>query len=184
MGRSQSKILWLQVWGLAAVQGAIALAWVIYALYIQKLLTQVGLPATLAAGLLLLENCLAAIMEPLMGSFSDQTQRWMGNRFPFIAVGMISASALFIAIPLVAIWGNAAGPMIQGMLTATLVAWAIAMAMFRSPALSLLGQYALASQLPQATSILTLVGAVAGAMAPLASGWILGVGKLTDEFPI
>ncbi len=50
------------------------------------------------------------------------------------------------------------------------------MTIFRSPALSLLGRYAFASGLPQAASILTLVGGVAGAMGPLASGFILGLG--------
>lgn len=42
--------------------------------------------------------------------------------------------------------------------------------------MSLLGRYAFNTQLPQAASILTLVGGVAGAMGPLASDVILGWG--------
>jgi hypothetical protein len=50
------------------------------------------------------------------------------------------------------------------------------MTLFRSPALSLLGRYAFGSGLPRAASILTLVGALAGALAPFASEWIVLLG--------
>ncbi|MEM1281778.1 MAG: MFS transporter, partial [Cyanobacteria bacterium P01_H01_bin.152] len=58
------------------------------------------------------------------------------------------------------------------------IAWALAMTIFRSPAMSLLGRYAFNTQLPQAASILTLVGGVAGAMGPLAGNVILSWGPL------
>ncbi|HIK46339.1 MAG TPA: MFS transporter, partial [Leptolyngbyaceae cyanobacterium M65_K2018_010] len=51
-----------------------------------------------------------------------------------------------------------------------------AMTVFRSPALSLLGRYAFRTRLPQAASILTLVGGLAGAMGPLANSLILSLG--------
>ncbi|NEQ29488.1 MAG: SLC45 family MFS transporter [Leptolyngbya sp. SIO4C5] len=167
------SVLWRQVWGLAAVQGAIALTWVIYNLYLLDLLTGLGFPRGLAAGLLILENLLAAVMEPLMGSLSDRTQHWVGSRFPLIALGLILAAVCFLAIPAVFVWGGAG---LRGLLPITLVAWALAMTVFRSPALSLLGRYAFATQLPQAASILTLVGGVAGAMGPLAGNFILSLG--------
>ena len=118
------RVLWLQVWGLAAVQGAIALTWVIYNLYLLKLLTQFGFPKELATGLLILENLLAAIMEPLMGGLSDQSQRWVGTRFPFISFGIVLASAFFIAIPLFVAFGS---PASTWLLPVLMVAWALAM---------------------------------------------------------
>jgi Na+/melibiose symporter-like transporter len=169
------RVLWLQVWGLAAVQGAIALTWVIYNLYLLKLLTQFGFPKELATGLLILENLLAAIMEPLMGGLSDQSQRWVGTRFPFISFGIVLASAFFIAIPLFVAFGS---PASTWLLPVLMVAWALAMTVFRSPALSLLGRYAFSTNLPQAASILTLVGGVAGAMGPLANQFILSLGPI------
>jgi len=81
MNVSKSHILWVQVWVLAALQGAITLAWIIYNAYVPQLLVQFGFPASLAVGLLVLENALAVIMEPLMGGLSDQAQRWVGSRF-------------------------------------------------------------------------------------------------------
>ncbi|HEY9673124.1 MAG TPA: MFS transporter [Waterburya sp.] len=172
------KILWLQVWGLAAVQGAIALTWVIYNLYLLKLLTQFGFSKELGTIVLILENILAAVMEPLMGGFSDQAQRWVGTRFPFIAFGVVLASALFIAIPAFVVFGSSTAA-IRWVLPVLMVAWALAMTVFRSPALSLLGRYAFGTNLPQAASILTLVGGLAGAMSPLASQYLLSLGPIT-----
>lgn len=174
---SSRRVLWLQVWGLATVQGAIALMWVIYNLYLADLLIQVGFPRGLAVGLLVLENLLAMVMEPLMGSFSDRAQQWVGSRFPVIAVGVVLAAVCFILIPFAVVFGWDSGAA-RWLLPIILVAWALAMTVFRSPALSLLGRYAFATHLPQAASILTLVGGVAGAMGPLASEFILGLGPV------
>ncbi len=179
------KVLWPQVWGLAAVQGSIALTWVIYNLYLPGLLTNLGLAASLATGLLILENGIGIVMEPLMGSFSDRTQQWVGSRFPFIALGIILASVLFLLIPIVSalVLALPQDQIQSGLLQSlkwlfvlVLVAWALAMTVFRSPALSLLGRYAFATQMPQAASILTLVGGLAGALGPMASQVILGMG--------
>lgn len=172
------KVLWLQVWGLAAVQGAIALTWVIYNLYLLKLLTQLGLAKELGTIILILENILAAVMEPLMGGLSDRTQRWVGTRFPLISFGVVLASALFIAIPAFVVFGSSTDS-IRWVLPVLMVTWALAMTVFRSPALSLLGRYAFGTNLPQAASILTLVGGLAGAMSPLANQYILSLGPIT-----
>lgn len=169
------RILWLQVLGLAAVQGAISLTWVIYNLYLKDLLVTFGFAASLATLLLVVENAMGAVMEPLMGSFSDQRQHWVGSRFPQIALGMILSAVCFLGIPLVVIVG---GISLKALLPFALVAWALAMTVFRSPALSLLGRYAFEADLPQAASVLTMVGGVTGAMAPLASDFILGLGPL------
>ena len=172
---SRRRTLWLQVVALATVQGAIALVWVIYNLYLGKLLSQFGFPVQFVLTIVIIENILAMIMEPLMGSLSDQAQRWVGSRFPLIALGVILASALLIATPAVVVWGQPEG-LYRWLLPVVLIAWAIAMTIFRSPALSLLGRYAFGSGLPQAAGVLTLMGALAGAAGPLANEFILSLG--------
>ncbi|NEQ47354.1 MAG: SLC45 family MFS transporter [Leptolyngbya sp. SIOISBB] len=174
--QNKSQVLWAKVSGLALVQGAIALMWVIYNLYLVDLLTQVGLARSLATGLLVLENLLAMVMEPLMGSLSDRLQQQLGTRFPLISLGVILAAGTFIAIPVMVVGGIAAAG--RWVLPLMLVLWALAMTVFRSPAMSLLGRYAFGTRLPQAASILTLVGGVAGAMGPLASEQILSRGPV------
>ncbi|MGG6294642.1 MFS transporter [Leptolyngbya sp. AN02str] len=173
--KPQARVLWLQVWALAAVQGAIALMWVIYNLYIPQLLTAVGVSAVLAGVLILIENGLSALMEPLMGNFSDRAQRWVGSRFPFISAGVALTSVLFLGLPAIAIFG-ANSPIARWVLIFIAIAWALAMTVFRSPALSLLGRYAIGTNLSQAASILTLVGAVVGAVAPFASERLVQLG--------
>lgn len=172
ISKSQHGVLWQQVWGLAAVQGSITLAWLIYGLYLPQLLSQFGFPQTLAAGLLIVESLLAVVMEPLMGGLSDRSYRWVGSRFPFISVGVILSSALFITLPAIAIFGNPSG-VIRWVFIAALIAWALAMTVFRSPAFALLGRYAAPAELPSAASLLILVGGLISAFRPVVSQFLL-----------
>jgi Na+/melibiose symporter-like transporter len=114
-------------------------------------------------------------MEPLMGGMSDQAKRWVGTRFPFISVGVILSSVLFIAIPTVVIFGNPTDAL-RWVLPIVLIAWALAMTVFRSPAVSLLNQYAAPEALPLAASLLTLSGGLIGAFASFSHQLVLGWG--------
>lgn len=176
LAKRQHTVSWLQVWGLAAVQAAIALMWVIYNVYLPALLAQFGFPLTVATAILIGENLLSSLIEPVMGSVSDRMQQSIGTRLPLISLGVIVASACFIAIPTVAVLGGSLTGVFRWVLPVMLVAWALTMSLFRSPVLSLLGQYAFATQLPQAASLLTLVGAMVGAMDPFSSRLILQLG--------
>ncbi|HAX87887.1 MAG TPA: MFS transporter [Cyanobacteria bacterium UBA11370] len=171
--QSQPRVLWLQVGGLTAMQAAITLCWVIYKLYLPKLLMEFGFAEALATTLLIIENFLTAIIEPTIGGLSDKMKRWIGTRFPFIIGGVILASALFISIPVVVIFGSVAW---RWSLPVVLIAWALAMNVFRSPTICLLGQYATPSALPLAASLLTLIGGLIGAFSAFTSQIILGWG--------
>jgi hypothetical protein len=177
ISKSPPNILWVQVWVLAGVQGAISLTWLIYNLYLPQLLTQFGFPASLAAGLLVVENAFGVVLEPLMGGLSDQTKRWLGTSFPFISAGVILASALFIAIPCIVTFIPPT-EVIRGILPVTLVAWALAMTIFRSPAIALLGRYATPKELPLAASLVTLAAGMIGAVKPIADKFVLGLGPI------
>ncbi|MFM7405915.1 MAG: MFS transporter [Cuspidothrix sp.] len=177
ISKSQPSILWVQVWVLAGVQGAITLSWLVYNVYLTQLLTQFGFPASLAVGLLVLENALGAVLEPLMGGLSDQAIRWVGSRFPFISLGVILASSLFIAIPCIVTFIPPI-EVIKGILPLVLVAWALAMTIFRSPAISLLARYSMPQELPLAVSFVTLAGGIVGAFRGIANTFILSLGSI------
>jgi Na+/melibiose symporter-like transporter len=168
-------VLWRPVLGLAAVQGSIILSWVIYRTYLPKLLTQVGFPEALAARLLLIEAVLAIALEPLMGGLSDRVKYWVGTRFPFISLGVILSSALFITIPASVAFGSLTGGM-RWILPSLAVAWALAMTVFRSPVMALLIHYAVVPELPRAISVLVLVAGIMGAIAPFSSQFLLSLG--------
>lgn len=175
--KNSINILWLQVCSLGIVQGAISISWVIYNLYLPKLLVQFGFPQSLAISLLILENALAVVMEPLMGSLSDRAQRWFGSKFPFITVGILLSSALMIAIPSIVTFVPPT-TVIRYILPVMMVAWALAMTVFRSPVLSLMGRYAMPKSLPMAASVLTLIVGVIGAFRLTAYDFILGLGPI------
>ena len=171
------QVLWLQVCGLGMVQGAIALSWVIYNFYLPKLLVQFGFSKSLAISLLVLENALAVFMEPLMGSLSDNKQRWVASRFPFIMLGVLLSSGLFIAIPCVVTFVPPT-TVLKFILPPLVVAWALAMTVFRSPVLSLLGRYAMPKSLPMAASVLTLIGGIIGSFRIAANDLLLSFGPV------
>lgn len=173
--KSRSKVLWAKVFGLAALQGAISLAWLIYRLYIPKLLGQFGFEESFANGLLVAESILAIALEPLMGGLSDRSRLWATNRFPFITLGVLLSSGLFIAIPTIVIFGDPSVGL-RWILPGVMVLWALAMTVFRSPALALLGGYAFETKLPHAASVLMLMGALAGATGTFARDFILKLG--------
>lgn len=175
---SQNKnILWRRVWALSALQGTITLSWVLYKLYLGSLLVDFGLPKSMAAGVLLVEDALAIAIEPLMGGLSDGGMRWMGTRFPFISAGVILSSALFVSIPTLTTFVEP-GPdsWLRWLLPGLLVMWALAMMVFRSPALTLLGKYAKPRDLPKASSLVIFVSSITRAFASISSPFILSLG--------
>ena len=172
--QSHSLILWRQVGGVAALQGAITLTWMLYRLYLPQLLAGFGF-AGFDRGIGILEDTLAIAIEPFAGWLSDKQRHWMGTRFPLIVVATIVSSLLFITIPAIFIFGDSVSPL-RWILPVVIVAWSIAMAMFRSPAVSLLGKYASQTQLPQAMSALVLVGGLVGAARPVVGDFILSLG--------
>lgn len=169
------QILWIKLLGIAAIQGAITLTWVIYNLYLPILLVQLGFSQELAVTLLIVENALATFIEPIFGAFSDRQQRLFGSKLSIILSGIIVSSALFIVIPSFVIFSND-NQSWYWLFLVLVVFWALAMAIFRSPAMSLLGRCATTDRLPQAASILTLVGGVVGALRFDAYGLIINMG--------
>lgn len=175
--KSPPSILWVQVWVLAGVQGAITLTWLIYSLYLPQLLTKFGFPVAWAAGILMVENALAVVMEPLMGGLSDRARMWVGSRFPFISAGVILSSALFIAIPCIVTFVPPS-EVVRWILPIALIAWALAMTIFRSPAIALLGRYSTPQELPLAVSFVTLAAGIVAAFKGIANTFILSLGPV------
>ncbi len=172
---SDRIIVWAKVWSIAATQGAITLCWVIYNLYFPSLLVQFGFSKEFAVTLLIAENALEAIVEPVFGAISDNQQQKIGSKIPLISVGIAISSVLFILLPIVAIFTTPA-QIWRWTLPGLAVLWAFGMAIFRAPTMALLGQTAPTNKLPQAASILSLIGGVIGAFRFDVYGIILKLG--------
>ncbi|HEY1418584.1 MAG TPA: hypothetical protein VGF41_11795, partial [Myxococcaceae bacterium] len=164
---------WGPVLGLAALHGAVSIAWVAYNLWLVDLLVRAGFDAWLATVLLTVEGVAGGLLEPLMGALSDRVRTGLFRRFFLVMGGVLASAFVFLALPVAAI-GARPGP--ASLVPALLIAWALAMAVFRAPALSLLGRYARPGALPLAASVLTAAGGLVGAAAPSARAWLLSLG--------
>ncbi len=173
--KNDKSIAWQQVWGIAAIQGSVTLAWVIYNLYFPQFLVQLGFAAGVAKTVLIIEHFLEAIIEPIFGSLSDRQQLKIGTRIPIISLGIVFASVFFISLPVIVILVHPQ-KIWAWLLPILAILWASSMAIFRSPAISLLSKSAPTNKLPQAVSIVSLIGGVIGAFRFDAYGIILKLG--------
>lgn len=167
---------WSKIISLSALQGAISLSWLIYSIYLPKLLISYGFNPKLAVLLLIVENAIAIILEPLFGSLSDRAYRWIGSNLGIISLGVILSSAILVLIPAIIVFKDMFSA-VRWILPLVLIAWAMAMTVFRSPAISLIGRYASTSELPIAMSFLTVVGAFVGGLKPVSQNFILSLGS-------
>jgi hypothetical protein len=71
-----------------------------------------------------------------------------------------------------------AGEVTRWIFLLIVVGWSISMAVFRSPAIALLGKYAGSSDLPLAASLLTLAGGLIAAFRPISTNFILSLGAV------
>ncbi|MBD2576765.1 MFS transporter [Oscillatoria sp. FACHB-1406] len=174
----QELVAWGKTCGLAGVQGAITLSWVVYNLYLPQLLQNLGLDKSLALSLLVVESFLAAGIEPVIGFLSDrdpqsgslQDRAHFTTKLPLIVATTSAAALLFALLP------HASS---QSLLLGLSIAWAVAMAAFRPPVMSFLGEFAFKAGLPQAVSVLTLAGGIAGSLRFSAQTSILKLGATT-----
>jgi Na+/melibiose symporter-like transporter len=170
------KTDWQPVLAMALMQGAIVLCWIVYRMYIPDLLGQFGFPKDSSVIILAIEGFLAVLIEPLFGSLSDRQKTLWGLRGPFVTIGVLIAAALLFLLPSIVLLGNPASA-IRWLFIALVILWAMAMAMFRSPMLARLGEFACQQDWPYAASILTLVGTLAGTLAlPAAKQVVKGLG--------
>jgi Major Facilitator Superfamily len=106
---------------------------------------------------------------------SDRAYRFVATKFGIISFGIILTVAITGLIPMIVIFGDVFSA-IRWFLPGVLIAWAMAMTVFRAPAISLLGKYASTSELPIAMSFLTVVSTFIGALKPISQNFILSIG--------
>jgi hypothetical protein len=160
-----STTLWPQLLGLAILQTAVGLSWQIYSAAQPSILAKFDLLA--AAGALSLVPGLVSLgLEPFFGKFSDQIRQRVGSRLPAINVGVLLTALIFltVAFSLQTQWLYGVRWLIPGLM----VAWVTTMKIFQNPSVALVKQYTPPKDLPQAAAILTIVGAVTGAVKPFA----------------
>jgi hypothetical protein len=170
------KTDWQPVLALALMQGAIVLCWIVYRMYLPDLLAQFGFPKDSSVTILAIEGFLAVLIEPTFGSLSDRQKTLWGLKGPFVTIGVLISATLLVLLPAIVLLGNPESAL-RWIFIALVILWSMAMAMFRSPMLARLGEFACQRDWPYAASVLTLVGTIAGTLAlPASKEIVKGLG--------
>lgn len=153
-------------WTLAALQAAQALSWTVYATYLPALVADAGLAPGVAAALLLADQLVFTLMDPLMGALADRLGRAYARVAPAFVVAAVVAGVTFALAPL------AGSP---GALVAAIAVWALASTLLRAPPLKLLARHAAAPSRPALAAVALTGLGLAGALAPALAAALRGV---------
>jgi hypothetical protein len=110
-------------------------------MYIPDLLGQFGFPKDSSVVILAIEGFLAVLIEPMFGSLSDRQKTLWGLKGPFVTIGVLLSAGLLLILPAIVLLGNP-DSFLRWLFIALVILWAMAMAMFRSPMLARLGEFA------------------------------------------
>jgi MFS family permease len=134
----------------------ISLIWPLFNSYVQPLLEGFGLSAFWIGFVMTLDNYANLFLQPAIGNLSDRTRTTIGRRKPFMLIGAPLAAVAFMLIPHM--------PALSLLIAAILVT-NLAMAVFRSPTVALLGDLFVPAQRSRANGVINLMGGLAGAIA-------------------
>jgi maltose/moltooligosaccharide transporter len=149
----------------------ISMIWPIFNTYIPIFLKDdFLLSATMIGFIMTWDNYLNIFIQPVVGERSDRTWTRLGRRKPWMLVGAPLAAIFFIAVPFMR---SVAGIMFAIFLTN------LAMALFRSPTVSLLGDLFPPHQRSTANGIINLMGGLAAIAAYFVGGLLYSLGRIT-----
>ncbi len=149
----------------------ISLIWPIFNNFVPIFLKEdFALSATAIGFIMTWDNYLNMFLQPVVGERSDRTRTRFGRRKPWLAVGAPLAAIFFITVP---IMRTPTGIMIAILLTN------IAMALFRSPTIALLGDLFPAEQRSKANGVINLMGGLGSIAAFLVGGMLYKLGRIT-----
>ncbi|MCS7075954.1 MAG: MFS transporter [Bacteroidia bacterium] len=161
----ERSVLWKQVWALATLQAVNNFGFAAYYHYQPKLLERFNY-VDFAMMLVVLQGIIGIILNPVMGVIGDKLRRTTNKSFTLVSIGTNAAGMVFMAVAAVMTQKTQEG-FFHEIFPICVTLWLITMAIFNSPAVSLLKSFAPNNDdLPKATAIMTLVGGVIAALHP------------------
>jgi len=126
--------------------------------------------AGLIVGILMaLDNLIGVIIQPIMGTVSDNTRSKYGRRMPYIIIGVICSAIFFALIP--------TGFLPTGSLPMLLIwmfLFGLSMGFYRSQAVSLMPDFVKPQHRSKANAIINIMGGI-GAIVAYTMGFLSGV---------
>ncbi len=149
------------------------LAWSLYNARVSKLLEGYLIFLSIVGLWMALDNLIGVIIQPIMGSISDNTRTKLGRRMPYIIIGIPSGAIFFALIP-------TQQTLIQ------LIIWmfffSIAMGFYRSQAVSLMPDFVKPINRSKGNAIINMMGGLGGVFGyglSLIAGLITWQGSFT-----
>lgn len=145
--------------------GGISLIWPIYDSFVPIFLAGYGLSASLIGFFMTFDNYINMFIQPWAGQRSDGTRSRIGRRFPYILVGAPVAAVGMALIP-------AGADRSLALLVGAMLVMTIAMALFRSPTVALLGDFFPPGLRAKANGVINFMGLIAAVLAFLVGGYL------------
>jgi len=130
------------------------------------------LVVALAGFIMGLDNFVAIIMNPLMGSRSDKTKTRFGRRMPYLIVGIPIAVCFFIGLPLARLLTGITGLI---SLVILILGFDIAMAIYRAPIVAMMPDFTPPAKRSPANGIINLMGGFGSIFAFVAGSMLYGI---------
>ncbi len=137
---------------------ALMLVWTFYNAYMPLILGEYIESKALRGAIMGLDNLLAVLLIPIIGAWSDKVDTRIGNRLPFIVVGMPLAALFFILIP----YGAAATFWVLILID---MIFLLAMTIFRAPVISLMPDHTPTDKRSTANGVINFMGGVGAIIA-------------------
>ncbi|MEJ2251328.1 MAG: MFS transporter [Candidatus Lokiarchaeota archaeon] len=134
------------------------ISWSLYNTQVNQQLKVYLTLSTLVGILMAMDNIIGVIIQPIMGSYSDQTRTKLGRRMPYIIIGTISASIFFILIPTgfgTSLW----------ILIIWMFFFSLSMGFYRSQAVALMPDFIRPHNRSKANAIINLMGGIGSIIA-------------------
>jgi Na+/melibiose symporter-like transporter len=164
-GATGERLNWPRTFLLGSGFLGVSVIWSLYNSYVPIFLQErFGLSATVTGWIMTIDNILAIVLLPFLGALSDRTRTRIGRRRPYILVGSVVATVLFLLVP-----GAVASGALWAMM-GTLILMNLAMALFRSPVIALMPDITPPRWRSQANGVINFMGGVGSLLAFFGGG--------------
>ncbi len=137
---------------------ALTLVWTLYNAFMPLILGEYIDSRAIRGSIMGLDNLLAVILIPVIGTWSDRLKSPLGGRLPFLVIGMPIAALFFILIPIVS-------GMSLWLLLVVDILFLLAMTIYRAPVIALMPDHTPPKKRSTANGVINFMGGIGGLLA-------------------
>ncbi|MFN7249695.1 MAG: MFS transporter [Anaerobacillus sp.] len=149
---------------------ALMLVWTFYNAYMPLILGEYIESRAIRGAIMGLDNLLAVLLIPVIGAWSDRLDTKIGNRLPFLVIGMPIAALFFILIPYgatVTLW----------VLLVVDIVFLFAMTIYRAPVIALMPDHTPSEKRSTANGIINFMGGIGAIVALFGLSTLYGIDR-------